>query len=694
MNGWGSLLDERNIQPGESRAFRLAKQDELMGRLAGGEKISASQVKADRNAANKADWATAYAKATDDARRATDDLVKSEWDQIVATGRAGAALKAGGNDVAAYEKQLFYWQKRLEILGSTPVKALYNQGRNKEAGEEVNAQLDMAMMGFNSRRDDANARVLADDIAKATLETQTLNAQRDTLAQNAGKPEAVIARELELVSFRLSEIDRLKKQGGRSDEEIKQLADESVARKRLAGALSDQVALTQKLNEARRDARLERADLDNERDMGAQGVSRGDIEREKARRAAIRSAEPDIQAAIENGTMTQAQGDVELWNIGEDAVSSFDKRGRNTKEENQRDNEAQTRAQIAMLRAQAELVRNSSLEAGGPESPEMARATALLEKKRELDEFNRTASKALQVNVADEINLYNEQLEAEEELRRATETRGNAAAAVTQELEMQRDIALALARTEKERLDIQDRFDAKIRENKGVEMSPEEAGSRGRTRAGKEELTRINQLKSQAEELRGAIFDGMNKGSEEGVSAMLRNWARGSAEMMKKAVFMRLATGLTKRATGVDLNDGQPDAIDQIGQWGKPNLLGQKHAGPLGSEGASQNVLDNVVGIAGRVSLGNQEAPAAAQAPARSGIGGFLGSLFGIGEKAKGDAGRQRIQNAVIHIENARENIARATIYTSGGVGGGDSSTGSLSTGDQRWDTVLSLMGV
>ena len=559
----------------------------------------------------------------------------------------------------------------------------------KEAGEQINAQLDAAMTGFNNRRDDANARELSDAIAKATLETQTLNEQRDTLAQNAGKPESVIARELELVGFRLSEIDRLKRAGGRSEDEIKQLADESVARKRLAGALADQVSLTQKLNQARREGRQERTDLDKDESLAAQGLSRGDIERERARRGAVRSAEPDIKAAIENGTMTQAQGDVELWNVGEDAVSAFDKRGRNSKNDDQRDLEAQSRAQIAMLRAQAELVRNSSLESGGPDSPEMARATKLLEKKRELEEFNRTAATADKVDVVDRLNLYNDELDAEEELRRASETRGNAVAAVTQELEMQRDIALALARTEAERLDIQDRFDAKIRENKGVTMSPEEEGARGRTRAGREELTRINQLKSQAEELQGVIFDGMNKGSEEGVGAMLRNFARGSAEMMKKALLMRAANYLTQRTTGVDLRDGEPDALDRIKGWGAPNLLRGKHVGA----GANLNlgsIMAGVIGIAPRPARGDQEAPAAAQAPARSGIGGVLGSIFGIGGKGK-DAG-QRIQNATIHIENARETIERATIYTTGGGESGGSSSGSVATGDQRWDAVLSLL--
>lgn len=714
LNGWGSMVDERDIKPGESRAFRLAKQDELMQRLAGGEKISAGQMGSDRDAANKADWATAYVKATDDAKKATNDLTKSEFDQMLATNRAGAALKAGGNDVAGYEKQLFYWQKRLEILNSTPIKALYNQGRKKEAGEQVNAQLGAALAGFENRQGDANQRLLSDDIAKATLQTQTLNGQRDYLAQNAGKPEAVIARELELVAFRLAEIDKLKRQGGYSADEVKRLADESVARKRLSDSLGEQVALTQKLNAARRESRQENADLDADHAMAAEGMSRGDIERERARRAAIAGARPAVDAAVESGTMTKGEGDLSLYNTGEDAVTAFNKKGRNNKQGNDTDNAAQTRAQIATLRAQAALVRNSSLEAGGPDSPEVARATKLLQKKQELDEFNRTAAKSERVDVVDRLNLYNDELGAEEELRQASETRSNAAQAVTQELEIQRDIALALARTESERLDIQDRFDAKIRGNKGTVMSPEEKGARDRTRAGKEELTRINQLKSQAEQLRGAIFDGMNKGSAEGGRAMLSNWAKTSAEMMKNAIFMRLANGLTKRVTGVDLKDDKPDAIDQMKQWGKPNLLRQKHTGPLATEnqnapggligdatgsalgGAAGGLLGNLIGFAGGNALGNREVPAAGQTPERGGVGGFLGSILGLGGKGKGGGeSGQRIQNATIYIENAKETIQRATINANGsGMGGGDSSGGSVSTGDQRWDTVLGVLGI
>ncbi len=701
LAGWGSLLDERDIKPGESRAFRLQKQDELMGRLAGGEKIGAGQMTADRDAANKADWAVAYVKATDDAKRATDDLVKSEFEQIMVTGRAGAALQSGGNDVAEYERQLFYWQKRLEILNSTPVQALYNQGRKEEAGEKVNSQLDAAMAGFNNRRDDSNSRELSEEVSKASLETQTLNEQRDYLAKNAGKPEAVIARELELIGFRLAEIDRMKRAGGRSEEEIKQLADEAVARKRLSGALGEQVSLTQKLNQARREARQERADLDKDEEMGASGLSKGDIERERARRGAVRGAEPDIKAAIENGTMTQAEGDVELWNVGEDAVSAFDKKGRNSKNDGQRDLEAQSRAQIAMLRAQAELVRNSSLESRGPDSPEMARATKLLEKKRELEEFNRGAAKAEQVDVVDRLNLYNDELEAEEELRRASETRSNAVAAVTQELEMQRDIALALARTEAERLDIEDAYQAKLRERQGIASSPEEDGARARTRAGKEEITRINQLKSQAEELRGAIFDGMNKGSEEGVSAMLRNWARGSAEMMKKALLMRAANFLTQRVTGVDLRDGEPDAIDRIGQWGKGRGKADDEqddeADPeTKSASGGMNlgrIAADVLGIPAPANRGDQEAPAAAQSPAKSAIGGILGAVFGGGKSGKGGA-PQRIENAVIHIENAKETIERATIYTNGQGGGEGGSSRRGITGDQQVDNFLSTLGI
>ena len=675
LPGWGHLVNDRDIKPGESRQFRLAKQDELMQRLGAGEKISPAQMKSDRDAANIADWAKAYAEATGDAKKATDDLTKSETDQITVLQMAGRHLKAGGTDVAEYERQLFYWQKRVEILNSTPIKALYNQGRKAEAGAAVNAQLNKAMEGYAAKRDDGNARGLDEEISKATLQTAQLNAQRETLARTAGQPEGVIARELELVAFRLSEVDRIRKQGGHSDDEVNRLADEAVARKRVIDGLSEQVSLTQKLIQARKEAALERGDLDRDRDLAAQGVSRGDIERERARRAAVREKEPEIKGAIHDGTMTEAQGDLALWNAGEDAVSAFDRRGRNAKQSDDGDVTAQTQAQIATLRAQAELVKNAA--PSGANDAELDIQSKLLDKKRELTEFNRTAASAERVDVDARLKLYEEQLRAEDDLRRATQQREALTRSAAENLDMQRQIGLALARTAKERAEVEARYAADVRDKEGKTASPQELADEQSTREMGLALERINAMKAHVGTLRDSIAHAMDEGAKDGVTGMLRSWTGGLAKMIKDAALMRVANMATKKLTGVDMSDSQPDFLEM--------LKGRKALGPLdlkhkqGLDGhEAPNLLAGVVGIAGHV-LGQRQAPDGAGTPAPSGIAGVVAAALGIGGKGAKES-ETTLPSATFNITNATQTIGLATIHTtatnapvSGGAGSGPS---------------------
>lgn len=693
LPGWGNFVNEASMKPGETRTNRLARQDYILGELSkpDGLRFSRKELGSMRDSANKADYSQGRSDAIRGATSATRAFVRAEQEKIQVVNAGQAALAKAGATMADYERASFRKQTEIDINKSDDIRALATTDP-KKAHDQANSRLYETMRSYDASKADEVQKQIAQSSKEATDAGILLAAQQAFLAANAGKPESVIADGLEKIALRQKAVNELSGNGQPVTQgDIDKYIAEKMAVEDGTKAFDRRRETLKLLTQTEQERKAQQAEAKDENEVAAMGLNEGNKARELSVRAAKRESAQKLQDSIDKKSITQGAANQEIEKAGAAAGEKFDQDSRTKTREDADKFNGESDNRAGLLRAQL-----AAVQGGAPQADIQDK---LLEKRREIEAANKEAAGAAKLDEAGidaRLKKYEEELRLQDAITRATDAQANAGQAVIATLEAQKQIDLARVKTAAEKLAIEQQYQNKLKEREGIPVSDAEKAEQKKqvaitgqgeadenSRKGDEAV--LKNAKDKAQALRDSISGAMTDGAKDGVRGMLSEWAKGAEQMAEKAIFMRVATSAASLITGQKVERGR-DAFDRPDAPMSPDDPVSK------ATGAPQ--LPGVAGIAGAVLGGKKGAPQAPGVFGKAGpLGGILGAIFGKSDDE--GAGGQRIQNATINIENARENIQRATITTGAGTGqGGGSSGGSLSTGDQRWDTVLGVLGI
>jgi TP901 family phage tail tape measure protein len=557
LKAWGPLVTDSGVRPGESRENRLAAQDKLFNRLANGEKITPKQAAADRDVANRADFDQARTAATKAATAASREFNKTEDTKIKILAEARDALDSSGGSIAAYERAAFLAQKRVEVWNSAEVNALWNQKRKKEAIQLANSQIAKAAEGYDAQKADENHGADVALTKEQTRQTALLNAQREYLRQNAGLPEQFIADGLERVNRRQAEYNRLIDQN-KTPAEAARLADLFMQGEKVNDGLRDRIELEKRLAAAQRDADDQFAGLKNDNKLAEDPTkNRGERDRAKAVADARRAKARELEAAKEAGTLSQDEFDTQVRDAGEDAFAAYNWEADTRKKGDGRDQNTAHDSRMAGMDA-----RRRKIIGMDANNPELQIQLQLIERRNELEQENAQLTETEKFNVEERLNQYEEEIRAEDEIARITQSRQNLSSSIEQTLQLQKEHELQMAYTAADRLAIEQKYQNLLNERKGIEVSPEEKEEQGKQRDQTAQNESLENARSVAGQIRDLMVNSMDEGAKDGVAAMARHWAKGMADMIEKAAFNRIATAATNKIFGGAILSNDGDMFD------------------------------------------------------------------------------------------------------------------------------------
>jgi TP901 family phage tail tape measure protein len=676
LSAWGPMLTDAGARPGESRDFRLAGQDKLLSRLAAGEKISPAQAKADREVANRADYAKARTDATNGATLASKAFNRVEEEKIRVLAEARAALDASGGSLAAYERAAFMAQKRIEIWSSTEVQALWNQKRVREANALAAGMLAKAGAGYDAGKGNETHQA---DVARTQQQaraTELLSAQRDYLAQNAGKPETAIASGLDLLARRNAVYNELRQNHNAA--ESKRLADQWARGEKLNDSLRDRIELEQQLAAQKRETDDHFAGLADESRALGTGLNRGEREREQAANEAERAKARELAGAVAKGTMSQHEADGHIRTAGEDAFAAYDREAANRKTGAGRDAGEDHAARMASLDSRRR--KTIGLDAS---SPELQIQLQLLERRNDLEAQNKQVIAAERIDVDARLGQYEEEIRAESALSRLTQSRQNLSTSLEFTLQLQKEHELSMAHTAKERLAVEQKYQNLLNERRGIEVSPEEKAEQQGQQAQTEENEQADKGRAAAERMRDLMASSIEEGGKKGVAGAMKHWVEGIAEMGRKAAFTRISTLLTNRLFGSDLPVDEDGSLGGMGR-------GRKSQGDSGTqrEAQSDGGAPSFASAVRRTPLPlSPDIDLAPFPPIKK--RGVLDSILG-GKKGELSSATIYITNATEHIDRATQHVKTATIHTANSTSaGGSGGAGSSPSDEQKLSAAM-----
>jgi len=693
LKAWGPIVTEGHEKPGESKSFRLSKQDELLGRLAAGERLSPKRVTADRVASNAADTSSAHAKATQDAKDAAKEFSRAQSDQTRVLTESKAAFDASGGSMAAYERQAHLTQKRIEIYSSAHIMALWNQKRFAEANKDARKQLAGEAAIYDAGKGNDHAMGASRAATALSDETASLNEQRDYLLQNAGKPEAVIARGLDEISRKWAEYRRLVDEEGADPVAAKAQAAKTAALQAGNAATREAVDLQRQLNAERLTRQNDLDTLSADEGRMDSGLNAGQRTRQKAGDDAGRAKSRQLDSAVDDGTMSIEEANALVRQAHDDALENFDRQARLKRAGDDESQSQNHDARMTLLSGQTDLTKKYA-----PGNSELEIQMRLLERENELKLQNSQLDDSEQINVKARLDDYEAELRAEDKLSDLTRQRAAVQSAVENTLSLQKEHELAMAHTAAGRLAIEQKYDEILRGRRGEEVSPEEKAEQVKQRALATQNAQLENAKAVAGQMRDLIASSMDEGAKTGVTAMLGHWFAGLAEMMQKAAVNRVANGITKGIFGVDLLGQEGDVFDVLNgkngrqKTGADGAKAGADTSPAGAgKGPSLAVIPSILDSLhkhrqkAKVADGVDTAPEAVK---RGGLGGIVDAIAGGGQGGQG--GTSQINHATIHIQTATEHINHAVINTHG-AGGKHAGGGSGSA--PSYEQVLGAFG-